>query len=52
MRVYEKDHVRLPWIFSWMSVAQLQKFSDIIYKFSKHTPQRKRIPNPNIKFYI
>lgn len=52
MRAYEKDSIKLPLLFSWMSEKQLQKISNIVYKFSKRAPQKKRPTNSKIKFYI
>ena len=52
MRIYERDDLKLPRFVSWMSAKQLRKLSNIVYKFSKRTPQKRRTASSKIKFYI
>lgn len=52
MRTYEKDDIKLPRLVSWMSAKQLRKLSDIVYKFSKRAPQKRRVASSKVKFYI
>lgn len=52
MRAYEKDDIKLPKIVSWMSAQQLRKLSNIVYRFSKRAPQKRRTTRSKIKYYI
>ena len=52
MRAYERDDVKIPKLFAWMSAKQLRKLSNMMYKFSKHVPRKRRYINSKTKFYL